>query len=231
MSARPFRVGDRVRISGWGSHGPHEGTVVRIDPADPDGGFGPYIATDCQYRTDRGELAIATCAMTSDLTAGSGCTVELIESADDGRVHDPVEAEGETRLMVGPCTCAGQADPECDCTGCIGRHIECRLTDPWSDTAEPEGEPADISEDDGPVRPVSSQAGLAGIRHGVVQRVDAVGTVVQILTDHYDLLWREDGRMYCTDDCGYSVDAEAATAYHLRRHQAALILAAIGGAS
>lgn len=79
--ARPFRVGDRVRISGWGSHGPHEGAVVRIDPADPGRGFGPYIATDCQYMTDRGELAIATCAMTSDLTAGSGCTVELIEPA------------------------------------------------------------------------------------------------------------------------------------------------------
>lgn len=74
--------------------------------------------------------------------------VEEIEAhLDDGRVHDPVEAEGETRLMVGPCTCAGQADPECDCTGCIGRHIECRLTDPWSDTAEPEGEPADVGED------------------------------------------------------------------------------------
>lgn len=51
------------------------------------------------------------------------------------------EAAPEPNLTVGPCTCAGQADPECDCTGCIGRHIECRPTDPWSDTAEPEGEP------------------------------------------------------------------------------------------
>lgn len=98
--------------------------------------------TDCVFcldvRQSPHELPDAQCVE---------CNPEARDDADDGRVHDPVEAEGETRLMVGPCTCAGQADSECDCTGCIGRHIECRLTDPWSDTAEPEGEPADVGED------------------------------------------------------------------------------------
>lgn len=79
MNARPYQVGDRVRIAGWGTLGPREGTIIQIDPADPHGRFGPYIVTN-------GPDGVATCSMNADLTGpeeDDRHTVELLAPVDD----------------------------------------------------------------------------------------------------------------------------------------------------
>lgn len=92
FTPRPFQVGDRVRIAGWGVGGPREGNIVRIDPADPAGRFGPYIVLDTEWTSSNGKRAVALCAMNDDLTGSdsSGYTVKLLEAAPD---DDGTEAE------------------------------------------------------------------------------------------------------------------------------------------
>lgn len=97
---------------------------------------------------------------------------------DDGRVHDVAEAEqmahaedawsayellrdgvarqNRERLQSGP-----------SIIRTITERIDAQNEPEGDERAEPEVEPVDIGEDDGPVRPVSSQAGLASIRHGI----------------------------------------------------------------
>jgi hypothetical protein len=88
FAPRPYQVGDRVRITGWGTGGPREGNIVRIDPADPAGRFGPYIVLDAEWTSSNGKRSIALCAMNDDVTGpdGSSHTVELLEATpeDDG---------------------------------------------------------------------------------------------------------------------------------------------------
>lgn len=102
-STRPFQVGDRVRIVGWDTYGPHEGTITEILPARvrPDGFLAgvprsALIVTDCAFTLDSGTPALACAALSEDLTGAGwyGGQIELIDAADDaGRVQDVAEAE------------------------------------------------------------------------------------------------------------------------------------------
>lgn len=106
MSARPFQVGDRVRITDHNRHVVHpdaqyvfEGTVSTIDPAaEPDSEYtyGPYLWADTEpyQRSTSGEVFDRVfCPMTDDLTDGAdvylGRSIELLEPAED----DGTEAE------------------------------------------------------------------------------------------------------------------------------------------
>ena len=87
MSARAYQVGDRVRITGWGSYGPHEGIIIGIQSADPDGRSAPYIVLDTKFRMRDGQIGQACCSMTTDVTGVGESwdhTVELLEAADGG---------------------------------------------------------------------------------------------------------------------------------------------------
>jgi hypothetical protein len=140
FAPRPFQVGDRVRITGWGSYGPHEGTIARISPADPGGRFGPYIVLDAKYAHPDGTPAIPTCSINDDLTAPTGGlhTVELLAAAEE---DDGTEAEALAIVEVPRSRFAPPADSVWDP----------RLP-----------HPGDI--DEGPVRPRYSQAGLQSLR-------------------------------------------------------------------
>jgi len=102
-STRPFQVGDRVRIVGWDTYGPHEGTITEILPARmrTDGFLAgvprsALIVTDCAFTLDSGTPALACAALNEDLTGAGwyGGQIELIDAADDaGRVQDVAEAE------------------------------------------------------------------------------------------------------------------------------------------
>lgn len=109
-TARPYRVGDRVRITDHNRHALHpdaqyvyEGVVAKIDPAaDPESGeydFGPYLWADTKPYTNplSGEVYDRVfCPLTDDLTAGSGPedlgrTIELLAAApsdDDSSTPD-----------------------------------------------------------------------------------------------------------------------------------------------
>lgn len=96
-STRPFQVGDRVRIVGWDTYGPHEGTITEIQPGKmrTDGFLAgvprpAYIVTDCEYTLDSGSTALACAALNTDLTGAGwyGGQIELIGAADDdGRIE------------------------------------------------------------------------------------------------------------------------------------------------
>lgn len=281
MSARQIRVGDRYM---------YVGMLVEVTVVDVDGDKIEFRAVHDQDAIDRGWFPTSYGAYEAASTLAD--FHKMIEAADDGRVHDPVEAERQAYAV------------EAEWAPVVPDPYFVEYARALTGRApEPEGEPADIGEDDTPrpfqvgdevlvdgepgviaemrdeavrvdsahalvemtgfsfpawdvvalsadrtrpvdgrqielVRPaptgrISSQAGLASIRHGVVPMDDASAEdrIVAILTDHYDLRWRQDERMHCKADCGYSVDAESATVDHVRRHQAALILAALGGAS
>lgn len=108
-STRPFQVGDRVRIVGWDTYGPHEGTITEILPARvrPDGFLAgvprsALIVTDCAFTLDSGTPALACAALSEDLTGAGwyGGQIELIDAADDdGRVHDVAEAERQAYVV------------------------------------------------------------------------------------------------------------------------------------
>ena len=237
MSARQIRVGDIVRSKITGRTGP----VLRVEQYD-DGT--PRITAELTKGYD---------------TGAPSHHFELVRSADDGRVHDIVEAERQASAVEdeGQPSRPFQVGDEVLVDGEPGVIAEMCDDAVRVDSTQalvemtgfpfPAGDAVALSADrtrpvDGRqielVRPaptgrISSQAGLASIRHGVVPMDDASAEdrIVAILTDHYDLRWRQDERMHCKADCGYSVDAESATVDHVRRHQAALILAALGGAS
>jgi len=102
MSARPFQVGDRVRITDNLRHNQHpdaqyvyEGVVEKIDPAaDPDSEleYGPYLWAETEAYTSplSGETFDRVfCPLTDDLTTGSdgddilGRTIELLAPASE----------------------------------------------------------------------------------------------------------------------------------------------------
>src|SRR5690606_26788797 len=190
----------------------HTGPVLRVEQYD-DGT--PRITADLTKRYDVGQPVYH---------------FELVRSADDGRVHDLVEAErqayapadegqpsrpfqvGDEVLVDGEPGVIAEMRDEAVRPG--GVHAVVELTgfpfQAWDavaltlDRTRPvEGRQIEL------VRPastgrISSQAGLASIRHGVVPMDDASAEdrIVAILTDHYDLRWRQDERMHCAADCG-----------------------------
>lgn len=119
MSARPFQVGDRVRITDHNRHDLHpevqhvfEGIVKTIDPAaEPDSEYtyGPYLwaATEPYTSPLGGVFDRVFCPMTDDLADGAdvylGRSIELLEPiASADRDDDGTEAEVETPRSFAP---------------------------------------------------------------------------------------------------------------------------------
>jgi hypothetical protein len=116
VSARPFQVGDRVRITDHNRHivEPHrqyvfEGIVSRIDsPAEPESGldFGPYLWIEtAPFAGGSRKTHTATfCPLTDDLTTGSdpsfGRSIELLEPANAAPEDDGTEAEPLAEVQV-----------------------------------------------------------------------------------------------------------------------------------
>jgi len=120
LPARPFQVGDRVRITDHNRRhvAPDvqyvfEGIVSRIDPAaEPESGhdFGPYLWADVEpFVNSSGATITATfCPLTDDLTAALeppiGRSIELLEPAptipSDGAVTAPTPAPSDATSLV-----------------------------------------------------------------------------------------------------------------------------------
>jgi len=141
MIARPYQVGDRVRITDHGTHNlhpdaqyVHEGIVAEIDPpSEPDSEytFGPYLWAETEsYTSPSGEVFDRVfCAMTDDMT--DALHPEVTRSIE---LLEPAPSDDTTPSLVAM-----------DRTGSEARVLKAAMA--WDDAMAGDGSTLDAAED------------------------------------------------------------------------------------